>query len=247
YHRILDRITDAIHFMEVILRTHIDDLDTVEFYTSHEGLHLHYEEAQTRQVPRRTGWYNLSTHFPWIGDRTRQLDGAHIEFFRGIANPIGVKVGPTMKTDELIELAHVLNPANEPGRLTLIHRFGARHIDAHLPRLIAAVERERLNVVWCCDPMHGNTERTDNGFKTRRLENILEEVDRAFTLHSRAGTWLGGVHVELTGEDVTECIGGARGLDEAGLERAYRSHVDPRLNYEQSLELALFIADRVGR
>ncbi|MFQ5731339.1 MAG: class II 3-deoxy-7-phosphoheptulonate synthase [Planctomycetaceae bacterium] len=246
YRRIVDAIGDAITLMENIGNVSIGELSRVEFFTSHEGLHLPYEQAQTRQAPRREGWYNLSTHFPWIGDRTRELDGAHVEYFRGIANPIGVKVGPSMTPEELIELTQVLNPANEPGRLTLIHRFGAESIGDHLPSLISAVQDSDRKVLWCCDPMHGNTTTTSGGIKTRSFDDILAELEAAFTIHERAGSNLGGVHFELTGESVTECTGGARGLSESDLTRAYKSTVDPRLNYDQSMEMALKIAHRMG-
>ncbi len=245
YQGTVARILDAIEFVETILGESISELGTAAFYTSHEGLLLWYEQAQTRQVPRRPGFYNLSTHFPWIGDRTRMLDGAHVEYFRGIANPIGVKLGPSITPRELLHLIEKLNPANEPGRLTLIHRFGVDRIDACLPPLIEAVQQAERIVLWCCDPMHGNAELTETGVKTRRFDNILGELDRAFAIHRRLGTWLGGVHFELSGEDVTECIGGARGLGAQGLSQAYRSLVDPRLNYEQALEMALLIADRI--
>jgi 3-deoxy-7-phosphoheptulonate synthase len=215
----------------------------IDFYTSHEGLHLAYEQAQTRFIERRGRWYNLSTHFPWIGMRTAELDGAHVEYFRGITNPIAIKVGPTMSPDWLLALIEVLNPRAEPGRLTLIPRFGAGRIDESLPPLVEAVRAAGARVLWCCDPMHGNTETTASGIKTRRFDRIVEEVEKAFRLHERLGSYLGGVHFELTGEDVTECIGGARGLTESDLARAYFSQVDPRLNYEQALELAMRIAD----
>jgi 3-deoxy-7-phosphoheptulonate synthase len=217
----------------------------VEFFTSHEGLHLDYEQAQTRRVPRRSGWYNLTTHMPWIGDRTRDLDGAHVEYFRGISNPIGVKVGPKCTPEELVELTQVLNPDNEPGRLTVIHRFGAGLVEQYLPPLVEAVQQAGSQVVWCCDPMHGNTVSTPSGVKTRDFYKILEELTHAFEVHYRMGTCLGGVHFELTGENVTECVGGARGLNEADLSRAYHSDVDPRLNYEQALEMALQIAHQM--
>jgi 3-deoxy-7-phosphoheptulonate synthase len=247
YHRIVDAISDAIRLMENITHSTLAEFSRVEFYTSHEGLHLPFEEAQTRQVPRREGWYNLSTHFPWIGDRTRELDGAHVEYFRGINNPIGVKVGPSISPDDLIRLTSVLNPDNEPGRLTLIHRFGAGKIAEHLPPLIDAVQQHGRKVLWCCDPMHGNTITTDEGIKTRSFDAILHELEQAFSLHEQAGSILGGVHFELTGENVTECIGGARGLNEADLKTAYKSSVDPRLNYEQAMEMALLIAHRMNR
>jgi 3-deoxy-7-phosphoheptulonate synthase len=212
----------------------------VDFFTSHEALLLHYEQALTREVPRNPGWFNLSTHYPWIGMRTAALDGAHVEYFRGIRNPVAVKVGPTVTPDQL-PLIDVLNPDDEPGRLTLIHRMGNTKIAEALPPLLQAVKREGRRVLWVADPMHGNTEGTSNGYKTRRFANISGELDQAFDIHAAAGTRLGGVHLELTGEDVTECTGGARGLVDADLDRAYKSMVDPRLNYEQSLEMAMLI------
>jgi 3-deoxy-7-phosphoheptulonate synthase len=210
-------------------------------------LHLHYEQAQTRRVPRRRGWYNLATHFPWIGDRTRDVNGAHVEFFRGIENPIGIKVGPTMSPTELLELVDILNPDNEPGRLTLIHRFGSDSIQACLSPLIDAIESSGRTVVWCCDPMHGNTEVVEGRYKTRDFQRILSELEQAFDLHKSKGTYLGGIHFELTGDDVTECIGGARGLKAKDLGRAYKTQVDPRLNYEQALEMALLVAQRMAQ
>jgi 3-deoxy-7-phosphoheptulonate synthase len=247
YHQIVKAIGDSITLLETIGGRTISDLRRVEFFTSHEGLHLPYEEAQTRTVPRRDGWYNLSTHYPWIGDRTRDLDGAHIEYFRGIENPIGVKVGPSMTAERLIELSSILNPNNEHGRLTLIHRFGEDKIGEHLPPLIEAIEQQKRNVLWCCDPMHGNTVSNDDGVKTRRFDAILSELEQAFEVHARAGSCLGGVHFELTGENVTECTGGARGLADADLKSAYKSAVDPRLNYEQAMEMALLIAHRMNQ
>jgi 3-deoxy-7-phosphoheptulonate synthase len=222
----------------------VHDAARADFFCSHEGLHLLYEAAQTRFIPRQGRWYNLSTHMPWIGMRTANVDGAHVEYFRGISNPIGVKVGALMSDEWLQELVTVLDPQHTPGRLTLIHRFGAKDIEKQLPRTIEAVRRTGHTVLWCCDPMHGNTETSVGGLKTRRFENILREVDVAFRIHRELGSWLGGVHIELTGEDVTECTGGARGLTDADLQRAYRSQVDPRLNYEQALELAMLIAER---
>jgi 3-deoxy-7-phosphoheptulonate synthase len=242
YLAIVESVGNAIRFMETVTGTSIGELNRVEFFTSHEGLHLDYEQAQTRQTSPDGRWYNLTTHFPWIGDRTRAIDGAHVEYFRGIANPIGLKIGPGMSPAELADLVEVLNLDNEPGRLTLIHRFGAERIDDRLPPLIDAVRRGGQTVLWCCDPMHGNTRLTQSGVKTRNFDDVLAELSRAFAIHRRLGTTLGGVHFELTGENVTECIGGARGLSEADLGRAYRSDVDPRLNYEQALEMALLIA-----
>ncbi|MDO4575571.1 MAG: 3-deoxy-7-phosphoheptulonate synthase class II [Planctomycetia bacterium] len=243
YRRIFQSIDSSIHFMEVIAGK-IDTLTQTEFFCSHEGLHLPYEFSQTRRVPRRESWYNLTTHLPWIGDRTRQPDGAHVEFFRGIANPIGMKVGPTMEPDELVELTKILNPANEKGRLCLIHRFGAHRIAEKLPPLVEAVLRANRNVLWICDPMHGNTQTTPSGLKTRSFDDILSELLQSFSILEREGTHLGGIHVEMTGENVTECVGGARGLTMDDLYRDYQSDVDPRLNYEQSMEMALLIAER---
>lgn len=219
----------------------------VDFYTSHEGLALRYEQAQTRTVPRREGYYNLATHFPWIGMRTAQIDGAHVEYFRGIRNPIGVKVGPGMDAGWLSQLLDVLHPDDEPGRLTLISRLGSDKVRDLLPGFIEVVARSGKTVNWAVDPMHGNTEVTAGGIKTRRFDNILDEVQGSFDVHGAAGTALGGIHVEITGEDVTECMGGARGLDETDLERAYHSKVDPRLNYEQAMELAMLVAHELRK
>lgn len=241
YQRIVDSISDATRFMETLTGEPMHNFDRVDFFTSHEALLLPYEQTMTRQVPRQRGWFNLGTHFPWIGMRTAALDGAHVEYFRGIENPVGVKVGPAMSQDHLLRLVEVLNPHNAPGRLTLIHRMGAADIAKKLPPLLEAVKREGRRVLWQCDPMHGNTESSANGYKTRRFDTIRSEIEQAFELHAAAGTRLGGVHLELTGEDVTECTGGARELSDTDLARAYRSTVDPRLNYEQSLEIAMLI------
>ncbi len=234
-------IGEAVRFMETLSGNQVHNLNRVDFFTSHEALLLPYEEAFTRQVPRQWGWFNLSTHFPWIGMRTASRDGAHAEYFRGIRNPVAVKIGPGVEPDELLRLVDLLNPDDEPGRLGLICRMGAAAVADRLPRLLEAVRREGRRVLWICDPMHGNTEATSNGYKTRRFDNIRSEIEQSFDLHAAAGTRLGGVHLELTGEDVTECTGGARDLCEVDLERAYRSTVDPRLNYEQSLEIAMLI------
>lgn len=241
YRRMVNAIGDAVRFMETLSGARIHNLNRVYFYTSHEALLLPYESSMTRQVPRHPGWFNLSTHYPWIGMRTAAVDGAHVEYFRGIRNPIGLKIGPSVTPDQLLRVIDVLNPEDEPGRLTLIHRMGAAHIGARLPGLLDAVRRDGRRVLWVCDPMHGNTESTANGYKTRRFANIGSELEQAFELHAAAGTRLGGVHLELTGEDVTECMGGARELTETDLERAYMSTVDPRLNYEQALEVAMLI------
>jgi 3-deoxy-7-phosphoheptulonate synthase len=246
YQKIVDSIAESLDFFESMSGQRVHAATRGDFYTSHEGLHLYSEQAQTRYIARQQRWYNLSTHMPWIGMRTAALDGAHIEYFRGIANPIGVKVGSGMDAEWLQQLVTVLNPQNLPGRLTLIHRFGIKDIEQRLPGIIQAVRATGSQVLWICDPMHGNTETTAGGIKTRRFENILAEVEASFRIHAECGSMLGGVHIELTGEDVTECIGGARGLAEADLARAYRSAVDPRLNGEQALELAMRIAERAG-
>ncbi len=246
YQRIVESIGESLRFMEALAGTTVGEINRVDFFTSHDALHLPYEQAQTRRVPRRDGWYNLSTHLPWLGMRTCDLDGAHVEYMRGISNPIAVKIGPGMTAQWLRGLLDVLNPDDEPGRLMLIHRLGAGRISEMLPPLIETVRDSGRTVLWCCDPMHGNTERTASGIKTRNFDHIVSELEQAFEVHERLGTYLGGVHVELTGENVTECIGGARGLTEEDLGREYKSQVDPRLNYEQALELAMLIAGRAG-
>ena len=247
YRRIVSGIGDAVRFMETLSGEEVHNLNRVDFYTSHEALLLPYEEALTREVPRQWGWFNLSTHFPWIGMRTAAVDDAHVEYLRGVRNPIAVKVGPSVTPDQLLRLIDTLNPGDEPGRLSLIHRMGAGQIGAKLLPLLEAVRREGRRVLWIADPMHGNTESTSNGFKTRRFDKIRSELEQAFELHAQAGTRLGGVHLELTGEPVTECTGGARELTDQDLSRAYRSTVDPRLNYEQSLELAMLIVRKHGQ
>lgn len=216
-----------------------------DFYTSHEALLLPYEQALAR-VDSTTGeWYGCSAHFLWIGDRTRQPEGAHVEFLRGVKNPIGIKVGPTTPEDDLLRLLAILNPTNEPGRITLISRMGADHVLAKLPPLLRAVQREGASVVWLCDPMHGNTVKTASNVKTRSFDAILTEVRRFFDVHEASGTIAGGVHVEMTGHDVTECIGGAHRLTEADLAARYETHTDPRLNAEQALELAFLVAQEL--
>ncbi|MBW3568295.1 MAG: 3-deoxy-7-phosphoheptulonate synthase class II [Proteobacteria bacterium] len=244
YRAVVSSIDDALNFMETISGQPIHETSRVDFFTSHEGLHLLYEQAQTHYVEEAGRWYNQSTHFPWIGMRTAEPDGAHVEYFRGIANPVAVKVGPGMSMDNVQKLVDTLNPENEPGRLTLIHRFGADKVEEGLPKLIDAVRATGKSVLYSCDPMHGNTETTSTGVKTRRFENILFELETAFRIHLENGSHLGGVHVELTGENVTECTGGARGLQDKDLDRAYRSTVDPRLNYEQALEMTMRIVGR---
>jgi 3-deoxy-7-phosphoheptulonate synthase len=246
YRRMVAAIGDGVRFMETLSGQAIHNADRVDFYTSHEALLLDYEQGLTRQVPRQWGWFNLGTHFPWIGMRTADLEGAHIEYMRGLRNPVAVKIGPSVKPEQLLRLIDALNPDEEPGRLTLIHRMGAAKVAEALPQLLEAVKREGRRVLWVADPMHGNTESVAGGVKTRRFENIRRELELAFDAHAGCGTRLGGVHLELTGEDVTECMGGARDLTEGDLARAYRSTVDPRLNYEQSLELAMLIVRKRG-
>ncbi len=243
FQQMAERIHDAIDFVESIGALRDGVLDRVTFYTSHEGLVLPYEEAFTTQPPRRSGHYNLGAHFLWIGDRTRQLDGAHVEYFRGIRNPIGVKIGPSCSPAELVELIEKLDPDDEPGRLTLITRYGADRIADYLPKHIETVKATGRRVLWSCDPMHGNGRKTRDGVKTRDFSRILTELERAFALHRAAGSRLGGVHFELTGDDVTECLGGAQALEEADLTRSYTTGCDPRLNYAQSLEMAFRIAE----
>ncbi len=239
-------LADGIAFMQNLGEQRVEEATRVDFYTSHEGLNLYYEEAQTRTVPRRDGYYDLSTHLPWIGERNRQLDGPHIEFFRGIKNPVGVKVGPTMDPDELIQLIDALNPSNTPGKLVLITRMGAKKIADGLPRLLDKVKSEGRHVLWMSDPMHGNGITTSSGIKTRSFDDILSELEQAVDCHKQAGTHLGGVHFELTGEDVTECIGGGSGITEDDLVKNYVSLCDPRLNYQQSLELGFLLAQKMG-
>ena len=250
FHEIVESIGESLRFMETLSGISVADISRVDFYTSHEGLLLPYESALTRCVPRRDGWYNLSTHFPWIGMRTAGIDDAHVEFFRGIRNPIAVKVGPSVSPSELPavveKLVDVLHPDDEPGRLTFIHRFGHQRVTEYLPALIEAVRATGRTVLLVCDPMHGNTLTTDSGIKTRRFEDILSELEQAIDIHASCESVLGGVHFELTGENVTECTGGARGLTDDDLRDGYRSLVDPRLNYEQALEMAMLIARRLA-
>jgi len=247
YRSIVRNVEGSLQFMENVLAVRASELSWVDFFTSHEALHLHYEEAQTRQVAPGGRWYNLSTHFPWLGVRTADLDGAHVEYLRGIANPIGIKVGPGNAPAQVLRLLEILNPANAPGRVTLIHRLGNKRIAECLPSLITAVESSGKVVLWSCDPMHGNLRTTSAGVKTRHFDDILDELEQAFAIHKRHGTYLGGVHIELTGDHVTECLGGARNLRDSDLARDYRSRVDPRLNYEQALEMALLIARIMGK
>jgi len=241
FHKLTESLGQSLRFMETITGRDVGSVRRVDFFTSHEALHLHYEQAQTRQVPRQWGWFNLGTHFPWIGMRTAELDGAHVEYFRGIRNPLGIKVGPGMSGDWLTALLEKLNPDREAGRIVLIHRMGEEKIEQYLPGLIRSAAESGSPVLWISDPMHGNTESTAEGIKTRRFRKIKREMELAFEIHQSNDSCLGGVHLELTGENVTECTGGARDLSEKDLKRAYKSAVDPRLNYEQSLEMAMLI------
>jgi 3-deoxy-7-phosphoheptulonate synthase len=247
YHALVRQMRESVRFLDATLGRPLEELTQTEFYTSHEGLHLDYEQAATEKPPLREGWYDLSTHLPWIGERTRDLGGAHIEFFRGIANPIGVKVGPGMDPNELVELVRVLNPENEAGRLTLIVRMGAKKVAEKLPALVERLKISEQVVTWCCDPMHGNTYKTSDGTKTRHFDDILAEVNTSFEIHADAKSVLGGVHFEMTGQNVTEVVGGSCGLTEADLATAYESDVDPRMNYAQSLELAFLVARQLKK
>ena len=248
YKAIIERISSGLAFMETLSGTAASNLSRVDFFTSHEGLLLNYEAALTREVPRRDGHYLLSTHYPWIGMRTADVEQAHVAFFSCIRNPIAVKVGPSIEPGALHgwikKLLGALHPDDEPGRMTLIHRFGAEHTASHLPALIEAVQKTGKTVLFVCDPMHGNTRSTADGLKTRRFEDIMLELEQSIEIHDRCGSVFGGLHVELTGDNVTECTGGARGLQDSDLAEGYRSMVDPRLNAEQSLELAMLIARR---
>ena len=249
YQALAARITETIDFMKAIGITSKTNyaLRETDFYTSHEALLLGYEEALTRVDSTSGDWYDTSGHMIWIGDRTRQPDHAHVEFCRGIKNPIGLKCGPSMEPDGLIQLIDILNPENEAGRLTLIARFGYDKVGDHLPKLIRAVEKEGRKVVWSCDPMHGNTISAASGYKTRPYERILKEVQNFFEIHRAEGTYAGGVHVEMTGKNVTECTGGARAITQEDLADRYHTHCDPRLNADQALELSFMIAELIKK
>ncbi|MFP6728760.1 MAG: 3-deoxy-7-phosphoheptulonate synthase class II [Alphaproteobacteria bacterium] len=244
YQETADRIGDALDFMAAcgVTSENSSQLAATDFYTCHEALLLTYEQALTRIDSTSGDWYDCSAHMLWIGDRTRQRDGAHVEFLRGVCNPIGMKVGPSMDTDELIRLIDILNPENDPGRLTLITRMGADNVESKLAPLVRAVQSEGRTVVWACDPMHGNTVKSSTGYKTRAVDRILAEVSGFFAVHQAEGTYAGGVHFEMTGQDVTECIGGAQEITEHSLSDRYHTHCDPRLNASQALELAFLIA-----
>jgi 3-deoxy-7-phosphoheptulonate synthase len=249
YADVAEHIAESLRFMRAcgITPENTPQLRTSNFYTSHEALLLGYEQAMTRIDSTTGDWYATSGHFLWIGDRTRQLDHAHVDYLRGIKNPIGVKIGPSMSPDEMLKLIDLLNPQNEAGRLTLIARFGAEKVGKHLPQLINAVKREGKVVVWACDPMHGNTIKAANGYKTRPFDLILKEVESFFEIHRSEGTHAGGIHVEMTGQNVTECVGGAKAVTETDLSDRYHTHCDPRLNADQSLELAFIVAERLRR
>ena len=254
FSEVAERISEALAFMAAcgLTAETVPQLQSVDFYTSHEALLLPYEEALTREDSVQGGWYDTSAHMLWIGDRTRQIDHAHVEFMRGIRNPIGLKCGPSLDVDGLLRLIDVLDPKNEAGRLTLIARFGSEKVGRHLPDLVRAVAREGRNVIWSCDPMHGNTITSSTGHKTRPFDKVLAEVRAFFEVHRAEGTWAGGVHLEMTGKNVTECTGGAVAIQEADLGQAYDTACDPRLNAAQALELAFLVAaelkkDRAGR
>jgi len=249
YQELCDRISDTLQFMRAcgVTPDNTSALRSTDFYTSHEALLLGYEEALTRIDSTSGEWYTTTGHLVWIGDRTRQPDHAHVEFCRGIRNPIGMKCGPSLEADGLLRLIELLNPKNEAGRMTLICRYGADNVEKHLPNLIRAVEREGHKVVWSCDPMHGNTIKAASGYKTRPFDRVLSEVGRFFDVHRTEGTHPGGVHVEMTGKNVTECIGGATAIGEADLSDRYHTHCDPRLNADQALELAFLIAERLHK
>ncbi len=245
YQDMSDRIEDALHFMEVcgITSQTAPSIRETQLFTSHEALLLNYEEALTR-IDSFTGKrYNCSAHFVWIGERTRQIDHAHVEFFKQIENPVGVKIGPTIDRDDLMRLIDALNPENEAGRLTLITRMGANKIADQLPGLVRAVQQEGRNLVWSCDPMHGNTVKASNGYKTRQFDDIMRELRQFFAVHQAEGTYPGGIHLEMTGENVTECTGGAYQISDSDLSTRYLTRCDPRLNANQVLELAFLVAD----
>jgi 3-deoxy-7-phosphoheptulonate synthase len=244
YADLATRIDQTLAFMQACGMSDLPQVRETDFYTSHESLLLPYEQSMTRVDSTSGDWYACSAHFLWIGDRTRQPEGAHVEFLRGVKNPIGMKVGPSMDADELVRLTEILNPANEKGRLTLISRMGADKVEAKLAPLVRAVTRAGRNVVWICDPMHGNT-TTVAGYKTRPFDAIISEVRGFFDVHEAEGSFAGGVHVEMTGSDVTECLGGAHKLSETDLSANYATSCDPRLNAEQSLELAFLIAEEL--
>ena len=246
YSNLADRIDETLNFMKAcgISSEHSRVINETKLYTSHEALLLPYEQALTRKDSLTGDWYDCSAHMLWVGDRTRQVDGAHVEYVRGIHNPIGVKAGPTMPEEDLLRLIDLINPENEAGRMNVIVRMGADQVEQNLPKLIRAVEREGKNVLWSCDPMHGNTYKASTGYKTREVSNVLKEVKQFFAVHQAEGTHAGGVHFEMTGQNVTECVGGgSKPVTEATLGNRYHTHCDPRLNADQALELAFMISD----
>ncbi len=249
YQELADRITETLTFMRAcgVTPENTPQLRTTNVYTSHEALLLGYEQALTRVDSTTGDWYATSGHMIWIGDRTRQLDHAHVEYARGVKNPVGLKCGPSLKPDDLMRLIETLDPDNEPGRLTLIARFGADKVFDHLPALVRAVKSEGRSVVWSCDPMHGNTIKSASGYKTRPFERILQEARAFFEVHRAEGTYAGGIHVEMTGKNVTECTGGARAISDSDLHDRYHTHCDPRLNAEQAIELAFLVAEELKK
>ena len=247
YQEVADRISESLNFMKACGLTSdtASQLRETEFYTSHEALLLNYEEALTREdtITAEKGWYSTSAHLLWVGDRTRQHDHGHIEFLSGIQNPVGIKCGPSLEQDDLIRLIEKINPENDTGKVVLICRMGSEKVFDHLPKLIKKIQSEGKKVIWCCDPMHGNTIKASNGYKTRKVSQILSEVDNFFNVHKTEGSYPGGVHFEMTGSNVTECLGGANEVKESDLGSRYHTHCDPRLNGSQSLELAFLISD----
>ncbi len=245
FQEIANRIDECLTFMDAcgINDQNVRQMHETDFFTSHEALLLPYEESLTRVDSTNGKWYNVSAHMLWVGDRTRQLDGAHIEFVKGIGNPIGIKVGPTIDIEELVKIIDIINPTNIPGRITLICRMGTDKISSILPKLVSRIEKEGKKVVWTCDPMHGNTVKSSNGFKTRALSNIVKEIEQFFQIHRSEGSYPGGVHLEMTGQDVTECIGGVQEIKESDLSNRYHTYCDPRLNASQSLELAFLLSE----
>ncbi|PPR45984.1 MAG: Phospho-2-dehydro-3-deoxyheptonate aldolase [Alphaproteobacteria bacterium MarineAlpha5_Bin6] len=245
FQQIAKRIDECLVFMEAcgINDQNVPQMNETDFFTSHEALLLPYEEAMTRIDSTSGKWYDVSAHMLWIGDRTRQLDGAHVEFARGIGNPIGIKVGPSTDVEELIKIIDVINPNNKAGRITLICRMGADNISTKLPTIVANIKKEGKKVVWACDPMHGNTIKAKTGYKTRPLKNIISEIEKFFNIHRSEGTYPGGIHLEMTGQDVTECLGGLQEIQESDLKSRYHTYCDPRLNASQALELAFLLSD----
>ena len=247
YQEVANRISESLNFMRACGLTSdtASQLRETEFYTSHEALLLNYEEALTREdtITAEKGWYSTSAHLLWVGDRTRQHDHGHIEFLSGIQNPIGIKCGPSLDPDDLVRLIKKINPENDTGKVVLICRMGSEKVSEHLPKLVKKIQSEGKNVIWCCDPMHGNTIKASNGYKTRKVSQILNEVNNFFNVHKAEGSYPGGVHFEMTGSNVTECLGGANEIKESDLGSRYHTHCDPRLNGSQSLELAFLISD----